>query len=554
MASEVDPLAEFGAKPPVAVEDPLAEFGAKPPPAPAVAPEAVPEVGLGESAIQQLAQKTIPLTDEIGGVVGAGVHLLNPKSPYSGVMDAYRQTRDYGRNREKLSEKQHPTLSKATTAGSLVLGLGMPMGGATKALGEGKAALEAARKLNLLKGAGIGGAYGLAASDADLTRGDVVGAAKDTATGAVIGLGTAFGVDKLANSRAGQWVGEKVQGGLEAVRERGQIAGRYDALRGLVDKFKGLQKQRREASAMKRSTKAGEVLEEGKALRDTFVREPQTNRLSSPVAKQQAASEVEAQIAAARGALGPDRAYFSRAADVLEKRGPQSTNAAEAQEVLSDPELLRQLDSIVGNYADKVPGRIEGFKAKQESLDGLLRRKDSLIDSRERDLAMELYDKANGMISKGREGLNFETARREATAAKEQLKQIEEPGLVSGVAEKLLGHVMPDSFAKTAVNTVKRPLMRAEGWVADKMLGNNVSPNNFVQGFNSLSGHTANAPMSVQALQKIASETPQDFGKSAPAMQKAAEQGKQATSAEFFRQQQVNPELAADSDDDYALE
>ena len=111
----------------------------------------------------------------------------------------YSERRDQNRERDALGLKHHPT---ATIGGNILGGL-IPGG-----------ALGAARGWQAVKGAAaIGAASGAGTSEADLIKGDVAGAAKDTAIGAGVGAlvgGAAEGVKAGA-----KYVGNKVVDGIK---------------------------------------------------------------------------------------------------------------------------------------------------------------------------------------------------------------------------------------------------------------------------------------------------------------------------------------------------
>lgn len=87
-----------------------------------------------------------------------------------GIRDSYRKNRDEAREAFDLAAKKNP---KAAIAGDITQGLGL--GAMTGGVGTAKQA------------AALGAAYGFGNSKADLTKGDVLGGAADTALGAGTG-------------------------------------------------------------------------------------------------------------------------------------------------------------------------------------------------------------------------------------------------------------------------------------------------------------------------------------------------------------------------------
>ncbi len=123
-------------------------------------------------------------------------------------VDKYREARDFVRAKIEAAEQANP---KTFMGGQLT-------GGTATALIPGVAPVRGAKLLQLMKmGALAGGAQGLGSSEADLTKGDVLGASEDTGKGASLGALTAGGihgaqkVGRFALDKAGQ-VAEHLSG------------------------------------------------------------------------------------------------------------------------------------------------------------------------------------------------------------------------------------------------------------------------------------------------------------------------------------------------------
>lgn len=187
---------------------------------------------------------TLGYDDELQGAMGAAgraagiknlgsFHPLDPNShlEYDSptlspdeLMNAYRSNRDASRAQQALDIKTNP---KASFAGNLAGGLMNPL------------------KMAPLVGGAI---TGLGNSEADLTHGDVLGAAKDTGTGAVLGktidagLGLAGkGIGAIANSepiqniskKVSDWLKDKAE--LQILRAVGAQKGSFNKLNNLGD-------------------------------------------------------------------------------------------------------------------------------------------------------------------------------------------------------------------------------------------------------------------------------------------------------------------------------
>lgn len=129
-----------------------------------------------QGAIQALGMKLLP--NSLGG-----------SDDKRGLADLYREQRDVARKDDENARTDNPkSFMAGEVAGSTLPALATSSGvagAATKAQGIGAKLIRA-----LASGAKWGAAAGLGDSQADLTQGDVGGAAADTAKGAAIGAGT----------------------------------------------------------------------------------------------------------------------------------------------------------------------------------------------------------------------------------------------------------------------------------------------------------------------------------------------------------------------------
>jgi hypothetical protein len=155
------------------------------------------------AALEGLSQgATLGFGDELNGVVGGALDKALPES-FGGAAagksftDLYRENRDLARQVNARGAKEHPL---AYLGGNIVGGVAA--GALAPGAGGARAATTGARLVNAMRtGATLGAVNGLGSSDADLTQGDVGGAAKDTVTGAALGASFAG---------AGQLAGEAV--------------------------------------------------------------------------------------------------------------------------------------------------------------------------------------------------------------------------------------------------------------------------------------------------------------------------------------------------------
>lgn len=144
------------------------------------------ESATGAAGVGALSGASMGFADELAGAVGAGKQAIENKS-LEGIGENYRKGREDYRQYEQATREAHPI---ATTAGELAGSAAtlplLPSGAFAKGAGLAERAVAGARA-----GAATGAIAGLGSSEADLTKGDVGGALRDTAIGA--GSGAAFG-------------------------------------------------------------------------------------------------------------------------------------------------------------------------------------------------------------------------------------------------------------------------------------------------------------------------------------------------------------------------
>jgi hypothetical protein len=121
---------------------------------------------------------SLGFADEATGAVKAGIGALQGEKP--SLKELYQQYRDIERKKNEDAQAQNP---KSYMAGNIG-------GGVATTLIPGLNIAKGATLANAaIKAGAIGAATGLGSSDADLTKGDVGGAAIDTAVGGALGAG-----------------------------------------------------------------------------------------------------------------------------------------------------------------------------------------------------------------------------------------------------------------------------------------------------------------------------------------------------------------------------
>lgn len=116
-------------------------------------------------------------------VLNQPLDLLRPGQLLDDTLDTYRLKREDNRRFTESARRSNP---KTFLASEILGGVAMPVPGAGATKGAG---LLARMGKSALQGAGLGGAYALGNSNADLTRGQYGDAAVDTVVGAGLGAG-----------------------------------------------------------------------------------------------------------------------------------------------------------------------------------------------------------------------------------------------------------------------------------------------------------------------------------------------------------------------------
>lgn len=135
--------------------------------------------GAGQGALAGFADELAG----VGGAVGEKAMAALGQAPDRPFGDMYREARNFARNEYDAAKQQEPwSYGLGNVAGAL---------GQVGGLGSVGIKLAARGKQAVAQGAGLGALTGIGGSNADLTKGEVGGAALDTGVGA--GLGAAAG-------------------------------------------------------------------------------------------------------------------------------------------------------------------------------------------------------------------------------------------------------------------------------------------------------------------------------------------------------------------------
>jgi len=183
---------------------------------PAIQPtEQTPQVSLLESILRGGVQgATLDYADEMTGGMQALGDIALSDSTMQDLPELYRKYRDESRANYDAAQEANPVAYGASQVGGGVLSTVVPVGLASKgALATAKGA------------AALGGLAGLGASDADLTKGDVVGATGDVALGAGLGVAGQKIGSAIASSETGKAIGKKLTDTLTSKATKFEEAG-----------------------------------------------------------------------------------------------------------------------------------------------------------------------------------------------------------------------------------------------------------------------------------------------------------------------------------------
>lgn len=161
------------------------------------------------------------LADELTGALEAAGKTAIGQDDYKNLLENYKKYRDESRAGYKAAEEANPATFMAGDVGA-GLATGLLTGGAGAIANLGKVGLKQGAKELAKQGAKQGAAYGLGASEAELTEGDVLGAAKDTAIGAGVGatMGAVLPTIAKGASKAAGAIGETITDKAPALTEK----------------------------------------------------------------------------------------------------------------------------------------------------------------------------------------------------------------------------------------------------------------------------------------------------------------------------------------------
>lgn len=165
-------------------------------------PQEMPKPSMGESAARGFVQGgTLGFGDEAMGAIGGAMAKYSPDNPVTrtlgiagrpdlfkdtGYADMYRAGRDEARAQESAAQEANPwTYGLSQVAGGAAT---LPVGKMAQPFSNATGARRIGNAMAL--GAQGGALAGLGTSEADITKGDIGGAAMDTALGAGIGAGS----------------------------------------------------------------------------------------------------------------------------------------------------------------------------------------------------------------------------------------------------------------------------------------------------------------------------------------------------------------------------
>jgi len=446
-------------------------------------PEEVSELESG--ARGTLQGVTAGFSDEISG----GIEALweKAKGDPSTFGELYKAKRDESREANKAAEKANPaSYTTGNVAGAVGSAFIPGLGGATL----GKLALQ-------------GAATGLGASEADLTEGDVTGAAKDTAIGAGVGIAAGLagkligaGVNKAAPyvKQAASSVGSSLQSGAEklAIKATGATGNQ----------------------ASKFAPSAGrELLDQG---------------LIKPL---DSAASIAERIGTRHSQAG---AAIGDALETLEKRGVTG----------SVDNIVSVLEAQVDDLS-KVPGNEKIVKQLQGEIDNLYNRGQSNLGIKSTEQAKRNFQGQTNYFSDeaekkatGRLASSFkDEVERSALAADPSLAQtfIDE--------KKMFGLLSPvkEAAEKRAMQQAQSPF----GGALDVVSGIAAGPQGLIAKTAIEQVGRRSASTAAVGLDKIGSllkSNPQAFGRFGKALQKAAERSPHSLAVAHYLLQQKDEE------------
>lgn len=184
-------------------------------------------IGKLESGLRGVAQgASFGTSDELTGAGEATLKTLLGPEKFEDLLDNYRKHRDEARVSNKAAEEANPA-SYLTGEVAGGIGTGILTGGAGAVAGLGEAGLLAGAGRLALQGAAQGAATGLGSSEADLTKGDIAGAAKDTAIGGALGAGLGVALP-VATKAVGKGLGAAGRYAMDKVDSLENLKAAYD--------------------------------------------------------------------------------------------------------------------------------------------------------------------------------------------------------------------------------------------------------------------------------------------------------------------------------------
>ena len=258
------------------------------------------------------------LMDEATGLTHAayGKTFGDSKEPF---WDVYRQERDLYRKEEDEAARENP---KAFYGSGLASGL--VSGGVLGPSGATLKTLSVPAKYGLA--AGAGGLDALTRSRDDLTKGEVVGAGRDVATGAALGVGAQYVGDKLA--KLPSWLGDKLK--VMADENKAKIAAEAAAK---------VEKQAQSATGY-----AGSQARRPMTTDEAFLK---MKELGFPNVGEEISDKIEQHLASATTAANRERALANQL-----KMAPYQQAAAD-KAIAEMEQLLANKPALAAKYAEE---------------------------------------------------------------------------------------------------------------------------------------------------------------------------------------------------------